>query len=453
MATDCITQITFGFDKLVVAKFDAKHSSSDGGAVLLKALDQQLGVTAAVASCLRDRRQPGKVEHEILELVRQRIFGLVCGYADCNDAARLADDAIHKWLLDRDPLAGPALASQATLSRFENAVGPLALTRLGHALADLVIGQHCARLQGRARLITIDLDPTDDPTHGQQQFTFFNGHYDTWCYLPLLGFVTFDAEAEQHLILALLRPGNSPAKLGAIGRLRTLFGKLRAAFPKARLRVRLDGGFGGQDLLAFLEAEGVEYLIAMGRNRRLDKRAQRLLGKARLRSKASGETAHEFGETRYAATTWSRRRRIIIKAEVVRHPDRDPKNNPRFVVTNLPHTPGHVYQLYRERGEVENRIKELKDGLALDRLSCSRFLSNQFRLLLTAAAYILVQALRHHGAGTTCATAQVRTLRERLLKVAVWVERSVRRIVMHLPAAFPWQPTWRQLACALGARA
>jgi hypothetical protein len=185
----------------------------------------------------------------------------------------------------------------------------------------------------------------------------------------------------------------------------------------------------------------------------LDKRAQRLMGKARLRSKASGETAHEFGETRYAATTWSRRRRIIIKAEVVRHPDRDPKNNPRFVVTNLPHTPGHVYQLYRERGEVENRIKELKDGLALDRLSCSRFLSNQFRLLLTAAAYILVQALRHHGAGTTCATAQVRTLRERLLKVAVWVERSVRRIVMHLPAAFPWQPTWRQLACALGARA
>jgi hypothetical protein len=452
MATDGIPQITFEFDKLVVAKFDAEHTSSDGGAVLLKALDQQLGVTEAVASCLRDRRQPGKVQHEILELVRQRIFGLVCGYADCNDAARLADDAIHKWLLDRDPLAGPALASQATLSRFENAAGPLALAKLGHALADLVIGQHHARLQGGARLITIDLDPTDDPTHGQQQLAFFNGHYDTWCYLPLLGFVTFDDEVEQYLVLALLRPGNSPAKCGAIGRLRTLFGKLRAAFPTARLRVRLDGGFAGEDLLAFLEAEGVEYLVAMGRNRRLEKRAQRLMGKARMRSKASGETEHEFGETRYAARKWSRRRRIIIKAEVVRHPDRDPKNNPRFVVTNLKQTPAYVYQLYRERGDVENRIKELKDGLALDRLSCSRFLSNQFRLLLTAAAYILVQALRGQAAGTTCATAQVRTLRERLLKVAVWVERSVRRIVMHFPAAFPWRPTWRHLACALGAR-
>jgi hypothetical protein len=185
----------FKFDKLVVAKFDAEHASSDGGAVLLKAVDRQLGVTEAVARCLQDRRQPGKVQHDGLELVRQRIFGLVCGYADCHDAARLADDAIHKWLLDRDPLAGPALASQPTLSRFENAVGPVALTRLGHALADLVIEQHRARLRGRVRLITLDLDPTDDPTHGQQEFTFFNGHYDTWCYLPLWGFVTFDDEA------------------------------------------------------------------------------------------------------------------------------------------------------------------------------------------------------------------------------------------------------------------
>jgi len=216
MATDCIPQVTFEFDRVVVAKFDAEYSSSDGGAVLVKALDQQLGVTEAVASCLQDCRQHGKVQHEVLELVRQRIFGLVCGYADCNDAARLTDDAIHKWLVDRDPLGGAALASQSTLSRFENAVGPSALTRLGHALADLVIGQHCARRHGRARRITIDLDPTDDPTHGQQEFAFFHGHYDTWCYLPLLGFVTFDDEAEQHLVLALLRPGNSPAKRGAI---------------------------------------------------------------------------------------------------------------------------------------------------------------------------------------------------------------------------------------------
>ena len=452
MATDCITQVAFEFDKRVVAKFDTAYTSTDGGAVVLKALDRQLGVTATVAGSLRDHRQAGKVQHDLLELVQQRIFGLVCGYPDCNDATRLVDDPIHKLLLDRDPLAGPALASQATLSRFENAVGPRALTRLGHTLADrVIIGQHQARLQGRAHRITIDLDPTDDPTHRQQQLTFFNGHYDTWCYLPLLGFVTFDDEPEQYLVLALLRPGNSPAKLGALGGLRTLFHKLRAAFPRVRLRVRLDGGFAGEDLLAFLEAEAVEYVVALGSNRRLEKRAQRLMGKARMRSKTSGETEHLFGETRYAARKWSRKRRIIIKAEVVRHPGRPPKNNPRFVVTNLTQTPEHVYQVYRNRGDVENRIKELKDGLALDRLSCSRFLSNQFRLLLTMAAYILVQALRLHAAGTAWATAQAITLRERVLKVAVWIERSVRRIVLHCPAAFPWRSTWRRLACAVGA--
>jgi hypothetical protein len=451
MATDCIAQIRFTFETDVVVKFDVPDASADGGAVLLKAVDGQLGVTDAVASSLRDRRQPGKVQHEVIDLVRQRIFGLACGYADGNDAARLADDALHKLLLGRDPLAGPALASQPTLSRFENAIGPLTLTRLGHALADLVIGQHCARLQGRARRITIDVDPTDDPTHGQQEFAFFNGHYDSWCYLPLLGFVTFNDEAEQYLLFALLRPGTSPAKLGLRGRLRTLFGKLRAAFPGARLRVRLDGGFAGEDVLSFLEAEGVEYVVALGGNRRLDKRARRLMGRARMLSKATGVTAHLFGETRYAAKKWRRQRRVIIKAEVVRHPGRPPKNNPRFVVTNLPQTPEHVYAIYRERGDIENRIKELKDGLALDRLSCSRFRANQFRLLLTAAAYILFQALRLAARGTAWATAQVITLRERLLKLGVWLERSVRRVVVHFPMAFPWRREWGQLAVALGA--
>jgi Transposase DDE domain group 1 len=454
MATPCIAQLRFegeAFPKPVVATFDQEATSSDGGAVLLKALDGRLGVTATVARCLTDRRQAGKVQHGLAELVRQRVFGLACGYADCNDAARLADDPIHKFLVDRDPLTGPSLATQATLSRFENAVGPLELVRLGHALAELVVTSHRARLRGRARLITIDLDPTDDPTHGQQQFTFFNGHYDTWCYLPLLGTVTFNDEAEQHLVLALLRPGNSPAKLGAIGRLRRLFRTLRAAFPGARLRVRLDGGFAGEDILGFLEAEAVEYLVAVGSNARLEKRVRRLMGKARMRAKASGETAHVFGETRYAAKKWTHKRRVILKAEVVRLPGREPKDNPRFVVTNLPHTPAHVYQIYRARGDVENRIKELKADVALDRLSCSRFLANQFRLLLTAAAYILFQALRQRAAQTAWATAQVSTLREQVLKVAAWVERSVRRIVLHLPAAFPWRSQWQQLARALGA--
>jgi hypothetical protein len=454
MATACIPQVTFqgeGFAKPVVARFDTPHASSDGGAILLKSVDTHLGLTKRLAGCLVDERQPGKIRHQTIELLRQRVFGIACGYADCNDAARLADDAIHKLLVERDPIAGPALASQPTLSRFENAVGARALIAMGHLLADTVIEQHRRRLKGRATRITIDLDPTDDPTHGQQEFTFFNGHYDTWCYLPIVATVTFNDEPAQYAVTAVLRPGNAPAKRGALGLLRRLFTTLRAAFPTAILRVRLDGGFASNPLFAFLEAAGVEYVVGMPGNGRLDKRIQRLMGQARMRSKTTGGTEQLYGQTRYAAKTWSRQRRIVMKAEVVRHPGRTPKNNPRFVVTNLVDEPQAVYELYCQRGDMENRLKELHHGLEMDRTSCSRFLANQLRVLLTLAAYILFQELQRRAQRTVCADAQVTTLRERLIKLAVWVERSVRRIVLHFPAAFPWFRPWRQIARAVGA--
>src|SRR2546427_125949 len=235
------------------------------------------------------------------------------------------------------------------------------------------------------------------------------------------------------------------------GLLRRLLGKLRAAFPTAPLRVRLDGGFATPALFAFLEAQPVEYLVAMASNGRLEKRARRLMGRARMLSRTSGRTEHLYGETRYAARKWPRKRRVIIKAEVVRHPGRAPKNNPRFVVTNLPDAPETVYRIYCQRGDMENRLKELHHGLELDRTSCSRFLANQFRGLLTLAAYVLFQELQRRAQGTACADAQVTTLRARLLKLAVWVERSVRRIVLHLPMTCPWLRTWRQLARAVGA--
>jgi hypothetical protein len=446
--------VTFEFQGLrqpVVARFDQAHASTDGGAILLKAIDERLGLTERLAASLTDRRQAGKIAHQLIELVRQRVFGIACGYADCNDAARLGHDPVHKLVLERDPLTGPALASQPTLSRFENAVGRQELYLGSVALADLVIEHHRARLQGRARRITIDLDPTDDPTHGQQEFTAFNGHYDTWCYLPLVATVTFNAEPTQYVVAAILRPGTSPAKRGALGLLARLCRRLRAAFPGVRLRVRLDGGFATPEVLDFLEAAGVEYVVAMASNARLLKRVRRLMGRARMRSKASGETAALFGETRYAARKWRRKRRIVMKAEVVRHPGREPKNNPRFVITNLADPPAAVYQVYRARGDMENRLKELHHGLEMDRTSCQRFTANQFRVLLTAAAYILFQTLQAHAQGTACADAQVSTLRERLLKLAAWVERSVRRIVLHLPATFPWLTTWRQIALRVGA--
>jgi hypothetical protein len=454
MATDCITQVTFpgdGFAQPVVARFDLPHASTDGGLVLFKALDTELGLTRQLARCLEDGREPGKVLHETIELMQQRIFGVCAGYADCNDAARLVHDPIHKLVIGRDPISGLGLASQPTLSRFENAVSARELHAMTHVLADIVIAQQRRRLKGRATRITIDLDPTDDPTHGQQAFAFFNGHYDTWCYLPIVATVTFNDEPAQFAVAAVLRPGTAAAGMGARGILRALLRKLRAAFPSATFRVRLDGGFASAKLFTFLEREQVEYVVAMASNRRLDKRARRLMGRARMLSRATGETAHLYGDTRYAARTWTRTRRVIIKAEVVRHPGRAPKNNPRFVVTNLTAPPPAVYEVYCQRGDVENRLKELHHGLEMDRTSCSTFRANQFRVLLALTAYILFQELRRRAATTGCADAQVTTLRERLLKLAVWVERSARRIVLHLPTSFPWLPTWRHLARAVGA--
>jgi hypothetical protein len=439
------------FEKPVVAQFDQPHGSSDGGAVLLKACDGRLRLTERIAACFHDERQPGKVKHTLHDLVRQRVFAIACGYADCNDAARVADDPVHKMLVERDPLAGAALASQPTLSRFENAPGPKVLYRMGEALADAVIKRQ-RRAHRKARRITVELDPTDDPTHGAQQLALFNGHYDTWCYLPVAGFIRFDEEPEQYLFTYVLRGGRAPAKLGAIGLLKRVLTRLRATFPKAKLRVRLDGGYAGPELFEFLEAERVEYVIAMGGNSVLDALAEPTMRRARALSARSGQTEHVYSACRYAAKSWAMKRRVIIKAEMVRLEGREPRDNPRYVVTNLKAGPKHLYEnVYCQRGEIENRIKELHYGLQIDRTSCTDFWANQLRVLLTAAAYVLMQELRAAAAGTECARAQVSTLRERLLKLGAWVERSVRRIVLHLPQRAPWQDEWCRVARSLGA--
>ena len=440
------------FTKSTVMRFDHRQGSSDGGAILLKAADRRYSLIDGLAGCLRDERQAGKVDHSLRELLAQRVFSIACGYPDANDSARLSADPIHKMLLDRDPTADRDLASQPTLSRFENAVGPKELYRVGESLAASVLQRHAERLRGRVRRITIDLDPTDDPTHGAQQLSFFNGHYDRWCYLPVMGFVTFNDEAEQYLCAAVLRPGNVTAAVGAVGILRRLTQLIRYFFPGVQLRVRLDGGFAHPDVLAFLDAEpNLEYIVAMAKNAVLKRKAKRAMRQARRLSRQSGQTEHVYGEANYAAHTWPQQRRMIIKAEVVRAEGKQPKDNPRFVITNMKQSPQFLYEkVYCQRGEVENRIKELHD-LQIDRTSCSDFWANQFRVLLTAAAYVLMQELRLHASGTRCERAQVWMLRERLLKLGARVLVSVRRVVVHLPTSFPFLTTFRQVALALGA--
>src|SRR5437762_6012863 len=380
----------------------------------------------------------------------QRIHGLALGYDDANDAARLADDPIHKLLLGRDPIQGDALASQPTLSRFENDVTDRELKAMSEALFETVVARHAKRRR-KVRRITVDLDVTDDPTHGAQQMAFFNGFYGSWCYLPLLAFLTFDREPDQYLCAAALRPGNAPTARGALTLLKRIVGRLQERFPRARILVRLDGGFASPRLFEFLDEVDVDYVVAIGSNDVLARHAALDLVVARLLAEATGRTEHVYFDFPYAAGTWDRERRIVCKAEVVRHEGREPKLNPRFVVTNLTGKPQRIYErIYCMRGEIENRIKELFD-VALDRTSCSRFRANQLRVLLAAAAYVLLQELRLAARGTAWARSQVSTLRLQLLKIGVQVIASVRRLVLRLPAAFPYRDGWRAIALRCGA--
>jgi hypothetical protein len=417
------------FDKQIECKFDEPHSSSDGGALLLKAADKKLELTSALAACLVDGRQPAKVKHSLEDLLRQRIYGLASGYADANDAARLADDPIFKLLLDRSPVAGRELSSQPTLSRFENSIGPKENFRLGLALANSVIERQKKRLRGKVRRITIDLDSTDDPTHGQQQFSFFNAYYDSYCYLPLLGFLSFDNEPEQYLVTALLRPGNASEKSSH------------------------DGGFACPALLDYLDSmPRLEYVCGLAKNAVLERYAEPLMEQARKRSEESKESERVYGESPYQAKTWDRSHRVVIKAEVVRNLAGEAKDNARFVLTNKRQSAKFIYRKsYCSRGEIENRIKELHHGMEIDRTSCPRFWANQFRVLLTAAAYTLIQEIRGHAKQTTLARAQVSTLREHLLKLSARIKVSVRRVVVHLPQSFPYASEWTRIARLLGA--
>lgn len=434
-------------------KFDEPHSSSDGGALLLKAADRKLQLTSSLAACLVDERQAAKVKHSLADLLRQRIYGLASGYADANDAARLAHDPVFKLLLDRAPLEGPELSSQPTLSRFENSIGAKENYRFGAALARTIIARQQKRLRGKVRRVTLDLDTTDDPTHGQQEFTFFNRHYDTYCYLPLLGFISFDEEPEQYLLTALLRPSKvtekSPVVLGLLSRLVSL---VRAAWPKAMINVRLDGGFACPALLDYLDSvPRLEYVCGLAKNAVLERKAQPFLAQARKREKQQRKP-RVYGECRYRAQSWKRRRRVVIKAELVYNLAGEAKENPRFVVTNKKQAPKTVYRrAYCSRGEIENRIKELQLGMELDRTSCTRFWANQFRVLLTVAAYALMQELRCQAKPTALARAQVTTLRLHLLKLSARIEQSVRRIVVHLPQSFAFLNEWTRIARRLGA--
>ena len=436
--------------KSIEVVFDGERRSSDGGATLLAAIDRRLGLTARLAAMLVDSRAESRIEHSYLTMFRQRVFAIALGYADQNDSARIGTDPVLKLVCGPTVTDDGALASQPTLSRFEHAPEGRELVALSRTLEDQVLSS-LSRRHRRARQITIDLDGSEDPTHGQQPFSFFNGYYESWCYLPLFGFISVDGESEQHLFHARLRPGTVKEVRCSLALLRRIVPELKRRFRRARILIRLDAGFAHPRLFELLDELDVDYLVAVGSNPVLDGLAESRMRASRVLAERFGMSVQLFGEGQYRAKTWPNARRVIFKAEVVCLGERTPRDNARFVVTNLRRSPERLWQLYRARGDVENRIKELHHGLEIDRTSCTSFLANQFRVLETAAAFVLLQALRGEPRNTELARAQVTTLRERLFKIGATVKESCRRIVLSLPRSYPWIDVWRRAALAVGA--
>lgn len=457
--TDCNTQRvlfpTF-FSKPVHISFSREELSSNGGTVLLAAMDRKLGLTEDLAGALVDKRQPGKVEHDLLEQMRQRVFAIALGSPDGNDAARLRQDPMMKLACDRDPVKGGALASQPTLSRFENSVNGKQLLKMSYRLAETVIGEQAKRREGKKkpRRIIIDIDPTCDPTYGSQQLTFFSGYYNTWCYLPLVVTISFGWERRKYPVAAVLRPGTAGAMVGTIATVSRLVKLLQDYFGSTRLYLRADSSFAVPEFFDYLEGEQMRYAIAMGSNDVLERLSDSAMLHARQQAAEKQQTATLYGSALYQSKGWWRERRAVYKAQVLVHPDKeDHRDNHRYVITNLDsrYSAQGTFQFYYGHSDMENNIKELKNDLSMDRTSCSRFEANQFRILLTVAAYVLMQSVQERTTDLDLLKAQMATLRDRLLKVAVRVRSSARRITLELTSHHPWSDAWLATARALGA--
>lgn len=429
METVCHNQLIFEslFNKEVVADFAGGRITSDAGGLLLRELDQRYRIAEHAARCLHDPREDHKIKHDLLTLVRQRLFAIALGYEDNNDAATLAKDPACKIMAGRAPESAADLASQPTLSRFENRVNAKDLRRLSDWLLKLYLKTH----PGPRKVIVLDMDATDDPTHGKQQLSFFHGYYEEHMYHPLL---VFDGQ-DGFPLAAVLRPGNTHGSHRALAVLKRLIKKLKKTYPGALILVRADAGFAVPALYDYLEEQKIRYVIGFITNNRVQELAAPLLEKAQRQHRETGEKQRLFTSFSYQAESWIQARRIVAKVEYTHL-----GANLRFVVTNLVRNPQFVYDdIYVLRGDVENRIKELKLELKADRLSCHRFLANQFRLLLHTAAYCLFWLLRRHLQGTELASAQVNTLRLKLLKIGARIRETSRRIWVHLASGYPYR--------------
>ena len=395
--------------------------TSDGGVLLLRQADRRLGLTATAARALDDPRRKASCEHGLVEMLRQRVYGLALGYEDLNDHDALRLDPAIQTAVERDR----ELASSPTLCRFENRAGRGAAA----AIHEVLIEQFIASFKKPPEELILDFDATDDAVHGHQEGRFFHGYYDHYCFLPLYVF------CGDQLLVAYLRPANIDAAKHAWAVLALLVKRLRAAWPEVRIVLRADSGFCRWRMLSWCERRRVGYIVGLAKNSRINKLAGALIERARDRFDINGRKQRLFGNLLYGAHTWNRRRRVIARIE---HGAQG--SNPRYVVTNLPGRSKRLYEkVYCARGEMENRIKE-QLGLFADRTSCHHWWPNQFRLLLSSLAYVLIEAIRRLGLkGTELARAQVSTIRLKLLKIGAVILRNTRRVRFLLASGYPYQ--------------
>lgn len=430
MKTECSTEFLFDYSpqKQIRVDFAGGDITSDAGMMLLRQADESLTLLKEFARCISDWRTPHLIQHSLEDQIRQRVFQVCAGYEDANDCDTLRSDPALKLTCDRLPESGSDLASQPTMSRLENHITEAEIKRLQKFFVERFIGLH----DTPPAEVILDIDGWDDPTHGCQQQTFFHGYYDQYMYYPVQV-----SEARTGLpLLVLLRPGNSHAGKGVKARLAWLLWRLKKAWADTTITVRGDCGFSLPELLRVCERVGVQYVFGIAGNDVLKRKSEDGLERARLHFLQTQTKARLFDDVYYQAGSWTAPRRVVMKCEW-----QEQGSNRRFVVTNCFEDAQTLYDdIYVQRGEAcENRIKEFQLGLKADRLSCHAFVSNQFRLLLTQAAFWLMIRVRLAAQGTVFEKAQVNRIREQLIKLGARVRETVRRVWVHIASSCPWK--------------
>ena len=447
--TECI-QSSFGFkacgSREIVARFDGGTISSDSGGFLLRETDRRLNLLPRLAGCFLDGRNQARIDHSILEMLSQRIYGLALGYEDINDHEQLRKDPVFGILAGREELDEP-LAGKSTLNRMELGAGAKdrykKITFWKDALDELLVKVFIESHDNAPAEIILDVDTTDLPLHGKQEGRFFHGYYDNYCYLPLYIF------CGEHVLCARLREANHDAAFGSLQEIQTIVAQIREAWPATKIILRGDSGFCRNQLMSWCENNSVDFVFGLARNRRLRKIIGAQMHAATQQWNQTGKPARVFSEFSYQTKKtkkggWDRERRVVAKAEHI-----DGKENPRFVVTSLAGEAWAAQALYEElycaRGDMENRIKE-QFSLFADRVSAETMRANQMRLYLSTMTYILVSGLRRLGLkGTELAEAQVSTIRTKLLKIGAQIRVTVRKVWISMASSYPWQKLYQQV--------